>query len=191
VTKQGFFIWRKAMEKEQVPQFIIRKGLPTDAVGARKMQAESWLATYPNQEAGVSNEWVKDVTDQWLTPENLERSQQILKAALDDSTAFYRLAENGEKIVGFVHAATNDDGTKELEAIYTSPETFGSGLGQQLMDVANEWIGDIDVTLKVAIYNERAIRFYEKNGFKVVEGTEELYKEMIPIVQMKRKGEKS
>jgi ribosomal protein S18 acetylase RimI-like enzyme len=177
------------MEKESVPQFHIRKGLPEDSASARAMQAESWLATYPNEEAGVSYEWVKNLTDSWLTAEHLDQSRQIFTDAINDPSMFYRLAENNGKVVGFIHAATNDDGTKELEAIYTSPEAFGSGLGQRLMNVANEWIGGTDTTLKVATYNTRAIRFYEKNGFRAVEGTEELYKEMIPIITMKREGD--
>ena len=177
------------MEKEPVLQFKIRKGTPEDAAKARTMQAESWLATYPNEEAGVPNEWVKRVTDDWLTRESLKKSQDIFMNALNDPTAFYRIAERDDQVVGFVHVATNDDGTKELEAIYTSPETFHSGLGQQLMDLANEWIDGTETRLKVATYNARAIRFYEKNGFEIVPGTEELYKEMIPIIEMKREGE--
>lgn len=178
------------MEKKPAPQFDIREGSPEDTVGARTMQAESWLATYPNEEVGVSYEWVKKITDEWLTPEKLSESRQILTDVLEDPTMFYRLAESNGEIVGFVHAATNDDGTKELEAIYTSPATFHSGLGQQLMNLANDWIANREATLKVAKYNARAIRFYEKNDFQIVEGSEELYKEMIPIIQMKRKGEK-
>jgi ribosomal protein S18 acetylase RimI-like enzyme len=179
------------MEKESVPQFTVREGSPDDVVGSRTMQAESWLATYPNEEAGVSYEWVKNLTDSWLTVERINQSRQILSGVINDPNAFYRLAESNGKVVGFVHAAANDDGTKELEAIYTSPETFGGGLGQQLMNIANEWIGDTETTLKVAKYNTRAIRFYERNGFREIEGTEELYKEMIPIITMKREGDKS
>jgi ribosomal protein S18 acetylase RimI-like enzyme len=179
------------MEKESVPQFTVREGSPDDVIASRTMQAESWLATYPNEEAGVSYEWVKNLTDSWLTAERINQSRQIFSDVISDPSMFYRLVETNGRIVGFVHAVTNDDGTKELEAIYTSPETFGSGLGQQLMNVANEWIGNIETTLKVARYNTRAIRFYEKNGFQIVEGTEEVYKETIPIITMKREGDKS
>lgn len=177
------------MEREPAPQFTIRKAVPDDSASSRAMQAESWLATYPSDEAGVSYEWVKNLTDSWLTAENLNQSRRIFTEAINNPSMFYRLAESNGKVVGFVHAATNDDGTKELEAIYTSPETFGSGLGQRLMGVANEWMGDSGVTLQVATYNARAIRFYEKNGFRVVEGTQELYREMIPIITMKREGD--
>lgn len=177
------------MEKEAVPQFNIREALPDDAPNARAMQAESWLATYPNEEAGVTYDWVKNLTDSWLTTDKLDRSRQIFTDAINDPTVFFRLAESNGRVVGFVHVATNDDGTKELEAIYTSPKTFGSGLGQQLMGMASEWIGGAEATLKVATYNKRAIRFYEKNGFHIVQGTEELYKEMIPIITMKREGD--
>ncbi|MNY55446.1 hypothetical protein D3C86_1914230 [compost metagenome] len=58
------------------------------------------------------------------------------------------------------------------------------------MNLADEWIDGKETTLKVAVYNERAIRFYKKNGFQVVADSEELYKEMIPIIEMKREGEK-
>lgn len=177
------------MEKEAVPQFNIREALPDDAPTTRAMQAESWLATYPNEEAGVTYEWVKNLTDSWLTTEKLDQSRQIFTDVINDPTVFFRLAESNGRVVGFVHVATNDDGTKELEAIYTSPKTFGSGLGQQLIGIAREWIGGAETTLKVAIYNTRAIRFYEKNGFQIVQGTEEVYKETIPIITMKREGD--
>lgn len=179
------------MEKELIPEFAIREGVPDDVLCTRAVQAESWLATYPNEEAGVSYEWVKNLTDNWLTDQALKQSRQILTDVINDPSMFYRLAESGGKVVGFIHTATNNDGTKELEAIYTSPETFGSGLGQQLMNIANKWIGGTETTLKVAEYNARAIRFYEKNGFRIVQGTEELYKEMIPIITMKREGDRT
>jgi ribosomal protein S18 acetylase RimI-like enzyme len=177
------------MEKELVSEFAIREGRPEDAVNARAMQAESWLATYPNEEAGISYEWVKNLTDAWLASDKLDQSREIFTGVINDPDMFYRLAERDGSVYGFVHIATKENGTKEFEAIYTSPETFGSGLGQQLMNIANQWIGGVETTLKVAKYNKRAIRFYEKNGFRAVEGTEELYREMIPIITMRRKGE--
>jgi len=42
--------------------------------------------------------------------------------------------------------------------------------------------------LEVATYNHRAIRFYEKYGFVVVEGTEHLYRDKIPVIMMKRES---
>lgn len=176
------------MEKERVSQYEIREGTLDDSEAVRRMQAESWLATYPNDEAGVSYEWVKEQTDQWLTSEWLAKSREILAEVLEKPNSFYSVAEMEGRIVGFVHVATNDDNTKELEAIYTSPETFGTGLGDRLMERADQWIDDVTTTLKVVSYNQRAIRFYEKHGFIKVEGSEEVYKEKMPVIQMIRKG---
>lgn len=166
----------------------IRDGTVDDAVDARKMQAESWVATYPNDKAGVSHEWVIDRTDTWLLDERIKESKEIVSKIIADPTQLYQIAKQDNRVVGFVHAKMQDNGTAELEAIYTSPATFGSGLGQQLMDLASDWIGGVEVSLSVASYNDRAIRFYQKNGFEIVAGSEHLYANKIPLVRMIRKG---
>ena len=56
---------------------------------------------------------------------------------------------------------------------------------------ALEWVGSADTTLTVASYNERAIRFYQKNGFEIVKDSEHTYAGTMPVVRMIRKGEKS
>ncbi len=146
------------------PHYTIREATLDDVEPIRRMHAASWLATYPNEAYGVSFEWVKNRTDDWLTPASLEVSKGYVAKAIHDANGFYRVAEVDGEIVGFVHAATNDDGTKEFEAIYNA-----------------------EAGLEVATYNARAIRFYEKHGFRIVKGTESLYADTIPIVQMKRK----
>lgn len=185
------FLFGKIMENERTPQFEIREASPGDAVKTRKMQAESWLATYPNDENGVSYQWVKERTDGWLTADRLEESKSIFAKVISDPTQFYRLATAGDRVVGFVHAKTNDDSTKELEAIYTDPETFGSGLAQRLMHRADQWLDGVETTLAVASYNVRAIRFYEKNGFKVMDNPIIMFKDKIPLIKMLREERKS
>jgi len=174
------------MEGKRVPQFVIRKATVDDTEAIRRMHAASWLATYPNDEHGVPYDWVKEYTDNWLTPEHLEKSKIYFGKAMDDPNGFYRVAESDGEIVGFVHAATNEDESKELKAIYTRPDMFGSGLGHQLMQSAAEWIGEAQANLEVAVYNQRAICFYEKYGFRKVPGTEYLYRDKIPVIKMIR-----
>lgn len=169
------------------PHYTIREATLDDVEPIRRMHAASWLATYPNEAHGVSFEWVKNRTDDWLTPASLEVSKGYVAKAIHDTNGFYRVAEIGGEIVGFVHATTNDDGTKEFEAIYVHPDMFGRGLGEALMTQVLKWIGDAEARLEVATYNARAIRFYEKHGFRIVKGTESLYADTIPIIQMKRK----
>jgi ribosomal protein S18 acetylase RimI-like enzyme len=176
------------MEQEPVSQYEIREATLADVPGVRRVQSESWLVTYPNEERDVPLSWVQERIKRWLTPEKLEESKQIVAKVISDPTQFYRLATLGDKIVGFVHVLTKEDGVKELEAIYTDPTTFGSGLAQQLMEQADGWIEGVDVTLVVASYNNRAIRFYEKCGFMKIEGSEHMYADKISVIRMKREG---
>lgn len=174
------------MNRTAEPRYTIRPAAVDDTVEIRRMHAESWLATYPSPENGVTYQWVKDYTDTWLTPEALRESEGYVQRAIEDKAGFYRLAEQDSRIVGFVHAVTNDDGSKELKAIYTHPDTFGTGLAQMLMDQAIDWIGDTTTTLNVASYNTRAIKFYGKYGFVALPGMGEKYRDKIPTINMRR-----
>ncbi len=167
-------------------EYIIRQATLADIEPTRRMQAESWRETYANEAAGVSQEWVDDITAGWFTPEALENSREIMGKLLADTNQFYRLAELDGRVVGFVHAARKDDGTVELEAIYTAPDTFGTGLGQQLIDQAIAYANGAEMSLSVVSYNDRAIRFYEKNGFCIIPESEAMYRDKMPIVRMKR-----
>lgn len=176
------------MKKEPQPKYVLSKATAADAVDIRTLQAKSWLDTYPNEAFAVSFDFIKERTDQWLLPDNLEESKKLIGRNVIDPTQFYRIAKLDTDIVGFVHVSTKESGAKYIEAIYTDPETLGTGLGGMLMASAEEWIGDDDVTLEVASYNDRAIQFYEKRGYEKVEGSETIFTEIIPIFTMKRKG---
>jgi GNAT superfamily N-acetyltransferase len=72
-----------------------------------------------------------------------------------------------DDVVGIVHAGPPrrdepDMPQRELYTLYTRQITYGSGLGQQLLDLA---VGAQDAFLWVYEQNPRARRFYEKNGF--------------------------
>lgn len=170
-------------------EYRIREGVPEDAEAARRMQADAWRATYPNQQAGVSRTWVEEETAKWLTAAALTQSRAVIEGILRDERQFYRVAECGDRLVGFVHALRKDDGTVELQAVYTAPDTFGSGLGEQLLRQAIDDAAGAAMGLSVASYNQRAIRFYEKHGFRVVPGSEALYREVVPLIRMRRPPE--
>lgn len=174
------------LKKQKKIEFNIRIATASDTEAIRRVQAESWRATYSSKEHGVSEEWVRERTDSWLTPERLEESKTIIEASTGDPRGFYRVAEHGGEIVGFVHASTLGDSTKELSAIYVHPSMFGKGLGHKLISQALDWAGQAKMSLEVAIYNNRAIDFYQSHGFKAVEGTEYTWSDKIPVIKMER-----
>ena len=76
---------------------------------------------------------------------------------------------------GNVHFLIGDDsgmlcwqmvgGTAEIVAIHSLPESWGTGLGQGMLEEALRQIGEMPVFLWAFKENKRARRFYEKHGF--------------------------
>lgn len=86
------------------------------------------------------------------------------------------VAKDGDKVIGFAgYGVCQDDalpGTGEVFAIYILSEYYGKKVGYALMQAALEKLSDYP---KIAVWvlkgNQRAIRFYEKCGFRF-DGTE-------------------
>jgi len=80
------------------------------------------------------------------------------------------VADQDGVVVGFVSLLDTDDGT-ELNAIHVVPEVVGTGVGTALMAAA---IGHARVEGKHVLHlfviedNERARRFYERTGWRLV-----------------------
>jgi putative acetyltransferase len=72
------------------------------------------------------------------------------------------MALKDEAIVGFV---TIDSKAKYLDQIVVAPEQWGNGIALALLDEAKRLSPD-GIGLLVNKDNARAIRFYEKHGFK-------------------------
>ena len=107
--------------------------------------------------------------------ENL--NEEKLKSELENQNSEFYFAENDKLILGYLkinfgNAQTENQGneTLEIERIYVLKEFFSFKIGQILfeksLEIAKEksmnfiWLG-------VWEENHRAIKFYEKNGFKV------------------------
>lgn len=80
------------------------------------------------------------------------------------------VAKDGERVVGFVGYGDcrNDDikDAGEVFAIYVLAEYYGKGVGRALMDAALDLLPQDRVAVWVLQGNKRAIRFYEKCGFR-------------------------
>ena len=80
------------------------------------------------------------------------------------------VAKDGGRVVGFVGYGESRDkelpDAGEVFAIYILGEYYGTGLGRRLMDAAIGRLGNRRIAVWVLKGNERAIRFYEKYGFR-------------------------
>jgi len=82
-----------------------------------------------------------------------------------------RIAGYSKIILDSKHAKIPLDNTTKLERIYLLEEYYGSGSGLELFNFNLELSkenGQSGMWLFVWIENQRAINFYQKNGFKII-----------------------
>jgi ribosomal protein S18 acetylase RimI-like enzyme len=186
VPMTGSFLFGENMEIEPRPQYEIRTTTVDDIKVLRAMHGQSWRDTYRNDEIGVTEQWLEEETRNWLTPEMMQKTYDRLSPVFPDPTQLHRIAFKNGAPVGFIHLSTREDGGKLLEGFYVAKDAQGTGLAQQLMEQAAEFIGEHEVELEVVSYNDRAKAFYRKYGFKETDKENELFKEKMPVTTMIR-----
>jgi GNAT superfamily N-acetyltransferase len=143
---------------------------PGDAAAIRSVQAQTWLATYPNAELGITREGLR----RHLEGENGERiadriartRNRIEVHAAEPARGCDFVAVLAGEIVGFTAPFVESTGRRRVGALYVLPAVQGSGIGHDLLERNLAWHGDDqDVYLNVAAFNERAKRFYARHGF--------------------------
>ncbi|HUV57912.1 MAG TPA: GNAT family N-acetyltransferase [Acidimicrobiales bacterium] len=82
------------------------------------------------------------------------------------------LAEVDGRVVGMVAGGTNNEwpGTRWMYAMYVTPETRGTGVADDLVEMVSQWARDEGVGqlyLSVTATVARARAFYERMGFRL------------------------
>lgn len=152
-----------APEKELIS---VREATQDDAAAIARIQHESWLATYPNDAAEIS----KQDLEHHL--EDVESRTQRWKGRLgpkekgtDDILATFVL-NVGDRVAGFCRVVRGKH-YGHVDALYLDPAYTEKGIGGMIFQRALAWLGnDEPIDLEVASYNDRAIRFYERYGFR-------------------------
>jgi GNAT superfamily N-acetyltransferase len=148
--------------------WTLRPAVPADAADGAAMHAACWREAYgPYADPRLLAERLAD-SDRWLTAWARQLAEGPPRV----------LAEADGELVGFAVAGPSRDADRttisELYAVYTRAAWWGTGLGQALLDaVAPEG----SCSLWVLEDNERARRFYQRNGFRP-DGTRELYEDL-------------
>jgi 2-amino-4-hydroxy-6-hydroxymethyldihydropteridine diphosphokinase len=105
----------------------------------------------------------------------LERRTRVWREILENAGPSSRsfVARDAGRIVGVLNIGSfrGDDSAAAVRVLYVLPGWWGSGAGQQLLDRAHEELArDHDeAVLTVLAKNGRARRFYERNGWQLVE----------------------
>lgn len=115
------------------------------------------------------------------TEENMKKyldeaySREKLAAEMQDPNARFYFAKVGGQVVGYLklnsgaaQTELKDERALEIERIYVLSSWHGKHIGQMLYDKAIEVARELKadyIWLGVWEENQRAIRFYERNGF--------------------------
>lgn len=128
----------------------------TEMDGKGYVHYKSWQETYPDL---VPQAYLENVTLESCTAMARRWRNNIL------------IAKDGKQVIGFAaFGPCRDDRLRncgEIIALYTLQACYGKGAGQMLLQAALEKLsGYAHIFLWVLRGNSRAIRFYEKNGFR-------------------------
>jgi ribosomal protein S18 acetylase RimI-like enzyme len=134
----------------------IRVATTRDAEAVARVHVDSWRWAY----RGIMPD---EILDGMTVELRTERWQKILTSNGIPSTTWVT-----DPVTGFVSRGPSRDddahGEDELWALYVAPAVAGTGVGRALLEHVLD--GVKEMTLWVLAGNARAIRFYEKAGFR-------------------------
>ena len=157
---------------------IVRHASPVDAEALAHLHLDVWDDAY----TGLMPQQLLDDRRERVA-ERIERWREVLGSGTDTTI----VAAGPDGLVGFAAAGAgrdNDvDTDLELKALYVRAAHWGGGVGYALLEEA---IGDRAAYLWVLAGNDRALRFYERQGFRL-DGTQDEHDEGLHV-RMVRAG---
>ncbi len=142
----------------------IRKIEPEDILALHNVYFLSWLDTYPNKEFNITVEDIVYKYQKRLVPEKIAESKQKILQIKHNELKL--LLEYQKEVVALCNVVKNKN-YNQLQAIYVLPKHQRLGIGSLIWLEAEKFLDPNKKTIvHVASYNNKAIRFYEKLGFK-------------------------
>lgn len=151
----------------------IRRATPGDAASLHEVAAATFpLASPPDTRPEDIDAFIAaNLTEARFREYLADPARMLFLAILDGAVVGYTMLVTGEPYDADAARAVVDRPTVELSKIYVRPEHHRSGVAAELMGVSVRAAADTgarSVWLGVNQRNERANRFYEKQGFRVV-----------------------
>lgn len=139
----------------------IRIATVNDAERMAQIQLAAWLVTYPNRQAGITQEDIRQ--NSWVS-RGADRTWRRIISRMGKHDAVW-VAEINRTVVGYCYVEI-ENGMQVIHAVYVHPKYHGKGIGSKLIAEAFRWFEQHKpVHLYVATYNGGAIRLYERLGF--------------------------
>ena len=165
---------------------VVREAVVADARAMAEVNAAGWRAGYRGL---VPDEYVENLpVAQW-------RREMTVGLQSPRGDSFTRIAELEGSFAGYCFVAApgreQPDGSRraELVALYVYPERWGRGVGTALLDAAlaeTEARGYEAIELWTFEANERALRLYERAGFRPDGSTRPFARTGTPTVRLSR-----
>jgi len=152
-------------ENKEKESIVVSSAIPADAEGIAHVIATTWLSTYPNKEHGITLEDIKERMKTRQSSEEIEKTRQRIIEGKPNQKTF--VTRSGKNVIGFCSVIKEPE-FNQLKAIYILPEYQGQGAGQKLWTQVLDFFNDNKnkIIVQVATYNQQAINFYKKLGFK-------------------------
>ncbi|MEI7425116.1 MAG: GNAT family N-acetyltransferase [Candidatus Staskawiczbacteria bacterium] len=151
---------------------------------------ETWLATYPNVEHGITKEDI--LSKDFDSYKKISAWRSSIKNNGKSSKHLF-VARDNNKVVG-VCVVSKKGKFNEVNVLYILPEYQGMGIGERLFERSVNWLGNRkNIFIKVVSYNIGAISFYEKYGFVktgVIDETRTVNGKVMPEIQLELQPKK-
>jgi threonyl-tRNA synthetase len=161
----------------KIEEIIIRSAKVKDAGDCIDICNKCWVETYPNSQIGLTKEMIIKARETRDNPVRLAKWQNLIKEDLEKIT----VAEINNKVVGYIGVKNN-----EIKTFYIDSDYRVKGIGTKLMQSVLAKKEYENYIVEVTSYNQKAISFYEKCGFKFLEKSDDfIFNENIKLPQNK------
>ena len=141
----------------------IEKPIKEDARGVQDVFYKTWLATYPNNEAGILKEDIEERFKNRFSVESIKNREKFFTNIPENE--LFLVAKDGINVVGVCVVVKRKE-FNQLQAIYVLPEYQRKGIGMMFWNKAKEFFDKSkDIIVQLATYNTQAEFFYKKLGF--------------------------
>ena len=150
-----------------VPDITIRRAQDTDITGIQQVAQQSWHETYGRL---LGEEAIDELLAEGY-------SESFLGRALDAGELTLFVAEDEYSIIGYVSCEPPTDDDIGQVSIYVSPDYWGEGIGTQLLEKAESYLGAQDARALqdvVLAGNDIGNAFYRKHFERTDETTVEM-----------------